>query len=176
MGPGAAAAAPYAWLVPRIKVTITIDASPSAVWDAVGDISSHVEWMADATAIRFPSRQTSGVGTTFDCDTSVGPFRLTDRMEVTEWKPGRAMGVRHRGLVGGTGRFTLKAIRGGRTRFAWEERLHFPLWCGGPVGALLARPVLTRIWRSNLAGLKSRVERDGPPRTTSRRARRSRRS
>lgn len=162
--------------MPRIKVAITIEAPPSAVWDAVGDISSHVEWMADAAAIRFTSSQTAGVGTTFDCDTSVGPFRLTDRMEITEWEPGRVMGVRHQGLVGGTGRFTLKGLRGGRTRFAWEERLHFPRWCGGPVGALVARPVLTRIWRSNLRGLKARVEGDGAPRTTSRRARRSRRS
>lgn len=173
---GAPRAGPYAWLVPRIKVTTTIEAPPSAVWDAVGDISSHVEWMADATAIRFTTRQTSGVGTTFDCDTAVGPFRLTDRMEVTEWEPRRVMGVRHHGLVGGDGRFTLKGIRGGRTRFTWEERLDFPLWFGGPAGALVARPVLRRIWRSNLEGLKSRVESDGAPRTTSRRARRAHRS
>ncbi len=159
-----------------MKVSTVIAARPAQVWPHLADLSSHVEWMADAETIRFTTPQQQGVGTSFECDTKVGPLRLTDRMEVTEWKPGRAMGVRHRGLVGGTGRFTLKAMRGGRTRFAWEERLHFPLWCGGPVGALLARPVLTRIWRSNLAGLKSRVERDGPPRTTSRRARRSRRS
>lgn len=159
--------------MPRIRIVTVIEAPPAAVWGAVEDIGSHVEWMADAAAIRFTSRQTSGVGTTFDCDTRVGPFRLTDRIEVTEWEPGLVMGVRHRGLVGGTGRFTLKGIRGQRTRFAWEERLDFPLWLGGPVGAFAARPVLTRIWRANLQGLKARVERDRP-RSTSRRARRSR--
>ena len=85
-----------------------LDASPDAVWADVADIGSHVEWMADATAIRFLSAQTSGVGTTFECDTKVGPFKLTDVMEITEWAPGKVMGVRHTGLVTGTGRFTLK--------------------------------------------------------------------
>ena len=42
---------------------------------------------------------TRGVGTTFDCDTKIGPFRLTDRMEITEWVPNAAMGVSHVGTV-----------------------------------------------------------------------------
>ena len=53
-------------------------------------------------------------------------------MEITEWRPGRAMGVRHVGLVTGTGRFTLRKARGGRTRFTWTERLRFPLLPGRP--------------------------------------------
>ena len=72
-----------------------------AVWAAVEDVGSHVEWMADAEAIRFTSASTSGVGTTFECDTKVGPLRLTDLMEITRWEPGKAMGVRHVGLVTG---------------------------------------------------------------------------
>ena len=30
-------------------------------------------------------RSTAVSGTTFDCDTKIGPFALTDRMEITEW-------------------------------------------------------------------------------------------
>ena len=112
--------------------------------------------MHDAVAIRFTSRQRQGVGTTFDCDTRVGPFRLTDRMEVTEWDEGRALGIRHVGLVTGEGRFSLRPARRGRTYFVWEERLRFPWWMGGPVGALVARPVLRRIWRRNLRNLQQR--------------------
>ena len=59
--------------------------------------------MADAESIRFLTEQTRGVGTRFECVTKVGPIRLTDRMEITEWEPGRSMGVRHDGLVTGTG-------------------------------------------------------------------------
>ena len=140
----------------RIRVGTILDASPDQVWDDVQCIASHPEWMADAVAIRFMTDQTSGVGTRFECDTRVGPFRLTDVMEITEWSPGRAMGVRHTGLVTGTGRFTLKRARGGRTWFQWKERLRFPWWLGGPLGALAGKPVLTRVWRRSMRNLADR--------------------
>ncbi len=144
----------------RIRVSTVIDASPGQIWDDVKDIASHVAWMEDAIAIRFTSPRTSGVGTTFDCDTKVGPLRLRDRMEVTEWRPRRVMGIRHVGAVTGTGRFTLRRRRrpGGGTRFSWEERLEFPWWMGGPVGAEVGATVLKLIWRRNLANLKRRIE------------------
>ncbi len=128
------------------------------VWRSVEDIASHVNWMADAVAIRFTSESTSGVGTTFDCDTKIGPFRLTDRMEITEWVPGATMGVSHVGTVTGTGRFQLRAVGNGRTEFIWEEELRFPLWMGGAVGARAGAPVMAQIWRRNLEGLKRQVE------------------
>ena len=142
----------------RIRVVTTIDAPPRRVWAFVRDIASRPRWMQDAVAVRFTSTDRSGVGAAFECDTRVGPFRLTDLMVVTEWRERRAMGIRHVGLVTGTGRFTLRRRRRGRTGFSWEERLSFPWWMGGPVGATLARPVLRRIWRGNLARLKQQVE------------------
>ena len=147
--------------MPKVQVSVQIDAPRKAVWAAVEDIGSHTRWMLDADAIRFTSRRRRGVGTTFECDTRLGPFRLVDRMEVTEWVPGRAMGVTHAGLVTGTGRFTLRRARRGRTRFAWEERLRFPWWFGGPIGALVATPVLNAVWRRSLRNLKRLVEDGG---------------
>lgn len=144
----------------KLLVRTEIEAPPDVVWRAVEDLATHVEWMEDAVAIRFTSSRRAGVGTTFDCETKVGPFRLTDRMVVTEWAPGRAIGVRHEGLVTGTGRFTVRRARRGRTRFAWEERLVYPWWLGGPVGALASKPILKRIWRRSLHNLKARVEED----------------
>ena len=116
--------------MPGIKVSTLIDASPRLVWDRVRDISTHVDWMADAEAIRFTSRSRRGVGTTFECDTRVGPITLTDLMEVTSWVERREMGVRHTGVVTGVGRFTLR--RG---------------------------PVLKHIWKGNLRRLKAGFER-----------------
>jgi len=142
--------------VTRIRVRTVLDATPDEVWADVRDIASHAEWMADAVGIRFLTAQSTGVGTRFECDTKVGPFRLTDVMEITEWAPGKAMGVTPTGLVTGKGRFTLKSLRGGRTRFQWSERLHFPLWMGGPVGALLSKPVLTWVWRRSMRSLQRR--------------------
>jgi len=137
-------------------VSTILDASPADVWADVQDIATHVEWMADATAIRFLGERTSGVGTRFECDTKVGPITLTDIMEITEWVPGKVMGVRHSGVVTGTGRFTLKKASRGRTQFQWREKLGYPLWLGGPVGAVLSKPVLRWIWRRNLTRLAAR--------------------
>ncbi len=142
----------------KIRVGITIDASPDVTWRAVEPIERHVDWMVDAESIRFTGSQTRGNGTSFDCVTKVGPIRLTDKMTVTEWVPGRRMGIEHRGLVTGRGRFTLRRARGGRTRFTWNERLTFPWWMGGPVGAVAAKPVLRAIWARNLRCLKAIVE------------------
>ncbi len=146
----------------RVRVGITIDAPPRQVWAMVEQVERHVDWMADATAIRFTSPQRRGVGTTFECDTAVGPLRLTDVMEITEWRPGKVMGVAHVGVVTGTGRFTLRRSRRGRTRFTWEERLRYPLWLGGPVGGIVGDQVLRRVWRRNLGRLKAQVEGPAP--------------
>jgi len=137
--------------VPSIRVSTAIAARPDEVWADVRDLGSHVEWMADAEAIRFTSEARAGVGTTFDCDTKVGPFRLVDRMEVTEWVEGEVIGVRHVGLVTGTGRFTLTP-EGGGTRFTWEESLAIPWWLGGPAAAVALRLV----WVRNLRKLRRR--------------------
>jgi hypothetical protein len=140
----------------RLRVAVTIDAQPAQVWADLQAVETHVEWMEEAVAIRFIGSQRRGVGTTYECDTAVGPFRLTDVMEITEWEPGRSMGVRHVGLVTGTGVFTLRRKRRNRTRFTWTEQLVFPWWLGGPITALGAKPVLTRIWRRNLRSLAAR--------------------
>jgi len=142
----------------KVRVGITIDASPDVVWDEVGVIERHVDWMADAVEIRFTSSRRRGVGTTFDCDTKVGPIRLTDEMEITEWRDRRAIGVRHTGVVTGVGRFTLKRARGGRSRFTWEERLTYPRWLGGRVGGVVGDRVMRQVWKRNLKTLKCVVE------------------
>src|SRR3954454_24331298 len=142
----------------RIRVSTVINATPAVVWEEVRHISRHVEWMADAESITFTTPQKDDVGTRFDCRTKVGPIRLTDRMEITEWRPEQAMGVRHTGLVTGTGVFTLESARKDRTKFTWDEQLTFPWWLGGTVGGFFGGFVMRRIWRQTLAVLKVLVE------------------
>ena len=144
----------------HIEVGIDLEASPQHVWKVVEPVERHVDWMADAVAIRFVNDQTRGVGTTFLCDTKVGPIKLTDRMEITEWIPEKVMGVRHVGVVTGTGRFTLTPIASGtRTRFVWAEELKFPWWLGGRLGELVGgKLVMGLIWKRNLRELKKIVE------------------
>jgi carbon monoxide dehydrogenase subunit G len=139
-----------------ITVSTIVPAGPAAVWEELRHVDRHVEWMADAEAIRFRSGQTEGVGTTFETDTKVGPIRLKDVMEITEWDAGQVMGIRHTGVVTGTGRFTLESVGDG-TRLTWEENLEFPFWMGGSIGGRVGRVVLARIWQRNLANLSRRL-------------------
>ena len=142
----------------EIRVGTTINASPETTWSAIEQIDTHVSWMADADSITFLTRQRSGVGTRFNCHTRIGPIHIVDAMSITEWVPCSAMGVEHRGVVRGSGVFTLREVGDRRTRFSWGERLTFPWWLGGAVGERVAGPLLTRIWRGNLARLRHIVE------------------
>lgn len=130
---------------------------PGEVWTAIADVTTHVEWMADAERITICSADTSGVGLEFECRTKIGPLRTTDVMRVTEWDPGVVMGIEHTGTVSGRGRFTLGADGTG-TRFCWDETLSFPWWLGGPIGERVGRPILRRIWRANLRRLGAMVD------------------
>ena len=99
----------------RSRSAPTTTSPADSVWTVLEPIESHVDWMADAEVDPLRDRaRPRGVGTRFECVTAVGPIRLTDRMEITEWEPGRAMGVRHDGLVTGTGRFSSTPLDGGR--------------------------------------------------------------
>jgi len=141
-----------------MRIGATFAATPETTWAAIEHLETHVVWMADAVAITFATDQHAGVGTRFECRTRIGPIRLTDAMSITHWVPGHALGVDHVGVVRGTGIFTLSWLGDQQTRFSWEEQLTFPWWLGGPVGEWVARPLLTRIWRGNLARLKRVVE------------------
>lgn len=140
----------------RIRVSTTIDAPPAEVWSDVERLDTHVEWMRDARSIRFLSRRHRGVGTRFACRTRIGPFSTVDLIHVTEWKPSRVIGIEHKGVVSGKGRFTMRRKRRGRTRFSWDERLTFPGWMGGWLGEHLAAPLLRRVWKKNLRRLAAR--------------------
>jgi uncharacterized protein YndB with AHSA1/START domain len=144
--------------VPRIKIEIRIRAPLQLVWEMVADIRTHTEWMVDAESITVTSDCSSGVGTTFDCVTKIGPFRTIDHMEITEWIEERVMGVAHRGLVSGSGRFTLQEAGPSDTNFSWEETLTFPWWIGGRLTSIGSTPVLKAIWRGNLRRLSRLVE------------------
>jgi hypothetical protein len=147
-----------------VTVSIDLDATPVEVWAIVEPIEDHTDWMADAVAIRFETEQTRGVGTKFLCDTKVGPIKLVDHMEITGWTPATAsqdgaMGVKHTGIVTGSGIFTLEPLAGGkRTKFTWTEDLDFPWYLGGRLGEIIGgKLVLSFIWKRNLRTLQALV-------------------
>ena len=142
----------------HFRSSVSIGAPRNVVWEAVADVRRHSAWMAAGAELRLTSAQTTGVGTTFECETRVGPLRTLDRMAGTDWEEGRVMGVEHHGLVTGVGRFRLEDQSHGGTTFIWEEDLSFPWWLGGRATAALARPLLALIWRRNLRRLAAMFE------------------
>ena len=132
-----------------------LPADVEAVWADIERLETHVEWMADAESIEFVGDQRRGVGVVMRVATRVGPLRTTDVIRVTSWDPMRSIGVSHEGLVSGSGEFRLEPNEGG-SRFVWEERLLFPWYFAGSVGAAVAAPVLRAVWRRNLRRLAER--------------------
>jgi len=141
----------------HVGASVEIERTRAAVWEELARIEDHVTWMNDAAAIRFVGAQRRGTGTTFECDTRVGPLRLTDVMEITDWDEPSTMAVAHRGVVIGSGRFHLEDGPGRATSVRWDEHLRFPWWLGGYPGAWVARPILAALWRANLRRLRGRV-------------------
>jgi len=143
--------------MPSVTVWVDIEAPLDKVWEAAADLSGHGRWMSDVESIGFDTEVRQGPGTVMRVLTKVGPLRTTDVMVVTAWDPRRRIGVEHRGLFSGRGEFVLSPVAGA-TRFTWMEDLVFPWRFAGPIGATLARPLLTWIWRRNLQRLKMLLE------------------
>lgn len=130
-------------------------------WTQLADLASHVDWMRDAESIRFLSESHQGVGTVMLCRTRVGPLVTNDRLEVVAWEEGRAIAVRHTGLVGGDGELRLDPEGPSSCRLQWRETLVFPRLAVGPLTERVAAAVLARIWHGNLARFEARLARDG---------------
>ena len=81
-------------------------------------------------------------------------------MEITEWEPGRTMGVQHTGVVTGSGVFELEPIDlDRRTRFTWTEDLRFPWFLGGRLGEVVGGQfVMKQIWKRNLRKLQQLID------------------
>ncbi len=143
-----------------IVVSVEIAAPEAVVWERLSDLSSHSEWMKDATEIVFESASRRGAGVRMRVPTRVGPFRVTDVMTVEEWTEGTSIGVRRWGRIGGWGRFELSSHPRGAT-LTLTETLRFPWYLGGTITGWFARPVLLRVFRSNLHRFGEWVESTG---------------
>ncbi len=143
-------------MTPEVVVRTEVPAGIEAVWREAAKVADHVEWMADAHRLEFLSNQVEGVGTRIEVETRFGPLRTTDVMEFTAWEPPRRMAVRHAGLFTGTGEFVFEPAGAEATTMTWRERIEFPWFFAGPLGAWAAKPVLAWVWRRNLRRFRER--------------------
>ena len=140
-----------------VRVSVDIAAPLGEVWTAAADLAAPEQWMADVESIEVGSEARQGAGTEMRVATRIGPFRTTDVITITDWEPLHRISVLHHGFFSGRGEFDISAV-GGATRFTWTEEINFPWRVGGPIAAIFARPVLTRIWRRNLQRFKALLE------------------
>lgn len=141
-----------------IHTSVLAPRPTAAVWEQLSNLERHIEWMSDAVDVGFVGTRRRGVGTRMVVDTKLGMFRLTDHLEVIGWVDGRSITVSHTGRVAGKGELRLDGVAGG-TRVSRVECLSFPWKLGGPITALGAAVVLSRIWARDLASFRDLVER-----------------
>lgn len=141
----------------EIYIDTYINSSPEIIWKSIQNIESHTDWMQDAEKIEFLTDFKEGTGTKFNCLTKVAFIKLNDKMEITEWETNKTMGVTHKGIVSGSGKFSLIPKNNG-TMFSWQENLKYPWYMGGVVGETISKPILKRIWKKNLSNLKKKIE------------------
>jgi hypothetical protein len=68
----------------------------------------------------------SGIGTTIEAFTGVGPIGVLDKMKVISWEPPHFCRVDHYGkVIKGIGEFRLVDL-GDKTRFDWYEEIKAP--------------------------------------------------
>lgn len=140
----------------RIEATTHIEAEPRRVWDVLVDWEGQARWMRDARSVAVLSEHREGLDVVIRCRTDIAAgIVVNDDMVTTQWEPPHALAVRHLGrLIRGVGAFELAPTEFG-TRFIWWEEIDPPF---GPLGEAVANlavvPLVRRVFRASLAGLK----------------------
>ncbi|MEY3331539.1 MAG: hypothetical protein RL202_805 [Actinomycetota bacterium] len=114
----------------EFKLSISISAPISEVWEKLVDWKSQSEWMALTHVWSSADHDgKSGVGTVIEAFTGIGKFGVLDQMKVVEWKPPTFCAVNHFGrFIKGIGEFRLVELSPSETRFDWYERIDAPRW------------------------------------------------
>ena len=124
-----------------LVLRVDVDASVEEVFAAATDWEGQGAWMVGTrvTPTRYRGR---GVGGRTVAVTEVGPVRILDPMEITEWDPPRSCTVLHTGtVVRGPGAFQVQPRPDGGSVFVWREDLDLPFGVLGRLGWPLVKPL-----------------------------------
>lgn len=146
----------------RVTAETVLPVPIERAWEALTDWEDQPRWMRDADAVRVLGSRREGVGTTIAVRTRVlGVPLFTERLEATIWEPPRRLVMAHRSFVRGVGTWRLQPVEGG-TWFTWTEELRLPVPVLGELALRVYRPVLRRLMRAGLAGLRARLLQSPP--------------
>jgi hypothetical protein len=106
---------------------VTIKAPVNEVWRFLVSWERQGDWMALTRVSASDSgADDSGIGTTIEAFTGIGPFGVLDKMKVISWEPPHFCRVDHYGqIIKGIGEFRLVDLEGS-TRFDWYEEIKAP--------------------------------------------------
>ena len=141
---------------PTMKMAIAIDAPIDAVWEAVSDIERQPLWMREMRSVRLLTAGPVGIGTRGEADVRIFLVGVVDPVEIDQYDPPVAFGIRHVGIFAGSGRIALEALDARRTLVRWDERLVPPVFPN--LGQLVQKPILGAIFQADLERLKEMVE------------------
>jgi uncharacterized protein YndB with AHSA1/START domain len=145
--------------VARVEVSTHIEADVERVWALLVDWESQPRWMVDARSVEVRTERRDGAGTVIWCETDLAGLVVSDRMEVTEFRPPAVLAVRHTGwIIRGIAAFELEPTEDG-TLLVWWEEIDPPLGAlGEAVTATLIMPRVRKLFRASLANLKRLAE------------------
>ncbi len=140
-----------------IRSLAVVDAPIETVWAAISDIPAQPRWMHDMKAVHLTTDGPVGAGSRGVADVRIFGIGVHDPVEITTWEPPTRFAIRHEGLFTGDGVIALTSGADGTTTIVrWDEVIVPPAF--PELGALIARPILGRIFQDDLGRLCEAIE------------------
>ncbi|MFT5530179.1 MAG: hypothetical protein ACI91O_000187 [Candidatus Poriferisodalaceae bacterium] len=143
--------------------SISVSASPEAVYAMVSDLTRHGEWSSQNIGGEWLDGATGQVGDWFEGRNKAGPNEWTAKVEITEATPGADFGFWTLGTAANVAhwRYTMEA-EGSGTKLSQHYRLHtLPEAVEKSVGLQGWTQAVAAGMATNLAAMKKTAESEG---------------
>ena len=141
---------------PRMHMEILINASLPRIWEYASDVQRQPEWMHEMKRVEMITQGPIKVGSQGRATVRIFGISTTDDVVITRLEPPHAFGIRHEGKFTGEGLLEFSAASEQQTLIRWMEYLRPPLF--PMLAGFLQRPILRRIFQSDLRHLKEILE------------------
>lgn len=141
---------------PRAHMQIVINAPLQRVWSVASDVQRQPEWMHEMKRVEMLTPGPIQVGSRGRATVRIFGISTTDDVVITRLEPPHAFGIRHEGAFTGEGLLEFSAVNEQQTLIRWMEYLRPPIL--PTIAGFLQRPILWRIFQSDLRTLKEILE------------------